>query len=76
MNIPLPPNSCGQMTFVGADVRRPGLSEIFGNSTGSKSAANLALNSATTPVVSERVSVQTAKINLPPGFTARRDVGQ
>jgi len=60
MNIPLPPKSCGQMVIVEAGVRRTGLPEICGNVSGSNSAANLELKSATTCSVSERVKVQAA----------------
>ena len=69
MNIPLPPKSCGQIVNVAALVRVRLFDIISGKIIGSNSAANFLSNSATTSMVSERVRVQTAYINLPPGFT-------
>ena len=69
MNMPLPPKSCGQIVFVGADGDKALTFRNCWKGIGSNSAANFALKSSTTSVVSARVNVQTEKINLPPGFT-------
>ena len=66
--MPLPAQACGQIYRVGAGVEVPGGPEISGNLIGSNSGW-LALKCSTISVVSDRVKVQTEKINFPPGFT-------
>ena len=68
MNIPFPPKSGGQMvnceTFL-----TDRSSSLISSQTSSSKSGWLAVNASATFVVSDRVNVQTEKMNFPPGFT-------